>query len=87
MRPPAEICRTQVWQWVKHGARLTDGRTVTMELVRQAVSDQLEVLRTQLGAERFEASGFKTASQIFESMMTSAEFQEFLTLPAYGYID
>ena len=82
-----EICRTQVWQWVKHGARLTDGRTVTMELVRQAVSDQLEVLRTQLGAERFEASGFKTASQIFESMMTSAEFQEFLTLPAYGYID
>src|SRR5208337_3449119 len=25
----AEICRSQVWQWVKHGARMTDGKIVT----------------------------------------------------------
>jgi len=25
----AEICRAQVWQWVKHGAHLKDGRLVT----------------------------------------------------------
>jgi hypothetical protein len=30
---------------------------------------------------------FAKASQIFRQMMTSADFQEFLTLPAYGFID
>src|SRR5277367_1105110 len=29
----AEICRAQVWQWVKHGSKLEDGRVVTAELV------------------------------------------------------
>ena len=28
----AEISRTQVWQWIRHGARLEDGRQVTVEL-------------------------------------------------------
>ncbi len=32
----AEICRAQVWQWVKHGAVLSDGRKVTADLVRAA---------------------------------------------------
>src|SRR5271157_995570 len=82
-----EICRAQVWQWVKHGAKMSDGRTVTMELVRQATSEELEKLRTRLGAERFDSMGFKTAAQIYESMMTRADFPEFLTLVAYDYID
>jgi malate synthase len=82
-----EICRTQVWQWVKHGAKLSYGRTVTPQLVRQAIAEELEKLRKQLGAERFDSSGFKTAAQIFDSMMTSADFPEFLTLVAYDHID
>src|SRR6516165_2516709 len=77
-----EICRTQVWQWVKHGAKLSDGRTVTPQLVRQAIAEELEKLHKQLGAERFDSSGFKTAAQIFDSMMTSVDFPEFLTLVA-----
>ncbi len=32
----AEICRAQVWQWVRHGARLSDGRPVTQEMVRSS---------------------------------------------------
>ncbi len=31
----AEISRTQIWQWVRHGVRLDDGRAITPELVRQ----------------------------------------------------
>src|SRR5271155_4185321 len=30
----AEICRAQVWQWIKHGAKLADGRPVNVELVK-----------------------------------------------------
>ena len=82
-----EICRAQVWQWVKHGAKLNDGRTVTMDLVREAISEELEKLQTRLGAERFGSMGFTSAAQIYESMMTRADFPEFLTLVAYDYID
>ena len=76
----AEICRAQVWQWVKWGAKLDDGRPVTAELVNGVVDDLL--------AKRGTTSGeFAKASQIFRQMMTSADFSDFLTLPAYSFID
>jgi malate synthase len=76
----AEICRAQVWQWVKFGAKLDDGRPVTAAMVNQVVDEQL-AKRGNAGAE------FTRAAQIFRQMMTSADFQEFLTLPAYSFID
>ena len=74
----AEISRAQVWQWVKHGATLSDGRKVTRELVRQVIEEQ----KKKLGGARMEA-----AARIFDQMMTSSGFPEFLTLIAYDYID
>ena len=79
----AEISRAQVWQWVKHGAKLTDGRTVTADLVRQTLKEQLESPRGKLGAARYDGGHFPVAAEIFERMMTSEQFIEFLTLPAY----
>src|SRR3989442_291141 len=35
----AEISRSQVWQWVHHGARLADGRVVTEGLGRQLMAE------------------------------------------------
>jgi malate synthase len=74
----AEICRSQVWQWVKHGATLTDGRPVTQDMVRQVIGEQKNELKGGRMAE---------AAEIFERMMTSDDFAEFLTLVAYDYID
>ena len=37
----AEICRAQVWQWVKYGAKLDDGRPVTAAMVNGVVDDLL----------------------------------------------
>jgi malate synthase len=74
----AEICRSQVWQWLKHGATLSDGRKVTQEMVRQTIAEQKNKLQ---GARLSEAAA------IFERMMTSPDFTEFLTLVAYDYID
>jgi malate synthase len=83
----AEICRAQIWQWARHGAKLSDGRPVTTEFVRTACAEQIEKLRQELGPDQFEKRRFHEAAQIFERMMTSPEFPEFLTLAAYGYID
>jgi malate synthase len=82
-----EICRAQVWQWVKHEAQLSDGRAVNMALVRQVIAEELGKLSTNLGAERYQSMGFKKAAEIYEGMMTSPDFPEFLTLVAYKQID
>jgi malate synthase len=74
----AEICRSQVWQWVKHGATLADGRPVTQDMVRQVIGEQKNKLK---------GSRMADAAEIFERMMTSKDFAEFLTLVAYDYID
>jgi len=74
----AEICRAQVWQWVRHRATLSNGRPVTQEMVREAIAEQKNKLKGSRMAE---------AAEIYEHMMTSPDFAEFLTLVAYDYID
>jgi malate synthase len=74
----AEICRAQAWQWIRHRAKLSDGRPVTQELVRQIIDEQKAKLKGTRVAE---------AAQIYEKMMTSPDFAEFLTLVAYDYIN
>jgi len=83
----AEISRTQVWQWVTHGAKLADGRRITADLVRQTMARELGKLREQLGPARFDSGKFDLASTLFERMMTGTDFPEFLTTVAYDYLD
>jgi len=75
----AEISRTQVWQWMHHGAKLNDGRTVTLELVQETTASVLNQLHGDSGK-------FPLAAQLFEQMMVSDQLSEFLTLEAYRYL-
>jgi malate synthase len=83
----AEISRAQVWQWLRHGARLSDGRSVSRELVTQTIAEELAKLKERLGTARFDSGKFGLASKLFEQMMTGGAFPEFMTLVAYGYLD
>ncbi len=82
----AEISRAQAWQWIHHHAKLSDGRPVTAALVVETMKEELDKLKAKLGAERYESSKFVLAGQLFEKMMTSEKFDEFLTLKAYDYV-
>ena len=82
----AEISRSQVWQWIRHGAQLVDGRSITPELVRDVATAELDRIRTEVGDEWFEREGRPRRSrELFERVALSGpdEFVEFLTLPAY----
>ena len=81
----AEIARGQVWQWIRHGATLDDGRTVTPELVRELATSELERIRSEIGDDEwFEREGRPDLSRAqFERVALSDDFVEFLTLPAY----
>lgn len=81
----AEISRTQIWQWVRHKAKLEDGRTVTPKLVAQTLDEVQHELSERLG-ERYHNGHFKLAAELFLEMMTGEDFPEFLTLLAYNHI-
>src|SRR5207302_958833 len=83
----AEISRAQIWQWLRHGARLSDGRTVTERLVRDTVAQVIETLPERVGADAGGGDKFPLAARIFEQMATASDFPEFLTLVAYDYLD
>ena len=79
----AEISRTQVWQWIRHEARLSDGRAVTAELYRSVQAGVVEDLRGRLGDEAFGAGGYARAAALFDTLITAPQLPDFLTLPAY----
>ena len=83
----AEISRAQLWQWAHHNARTGSGNVITVDTVIAAIPGVLDKLRTQLGAQRFDAGSFTLAAQMFAEMTRAAEFPEFLTLVAYQHID
>ncbi|HRJ57973.1 MAG TPA: malate synthase A [Anaerolineales bacterium] len=84
----AEICRAQLWQWIHHPtAALSDGRKVSERLYRQFLAEELEKIQTLYGAEAYAASRMNEALQLFDDLVTSNDFAEFLTLSAYGKLD
>ena len=79
----AEICRAQVWQWLKHKARLADDRLIDQALVRSFIKEEMAKLKDSLGQARFDEGHFDEAVDIFMQVATPPEFIDFLTLPAY----
>jgi malate synthase len=79
----AEISRSQVWQWVRHGARLDDGSAIDAALVERVIAE--EVGKLKAGA----APGAKwdEAAALFREIALAPRFVEFLTLPAYALVD
>jgi malate synthase len=77
----AEISRAQVWQWIRHRARLEEGRTIDPTLCHVLLEEELTRLRAGAAAGRHvEAAG------LFSELIGAQSFAEFLTLPAYEMI-
>jgi len=76
----AEIARSQVWQWIRHGRFERDR-------VRAVIDDELERLREEFGDEVLAKSRADDARAIFEQVALGDELEEFLTLPAYDYLE
>jgi malate synthase len=83
----AEISRAQVWQWLRHGVRLSSGRAVSAAMVQQALSQVVESLPERVAAEALGGLQLPLAARILAELTTGAEFAEFLTTVAYEYLD
>ena len=76
----AEISRSQIWQWVRHGRFDSDH-------VRRILDEEMEKIHADVGDEVWEKGRPGETREIFERVALSDDFPEFLTLPAYEYID
>ncbi|MBT8247704.1 MAG: malate synthase A [Acidimicrobiia bacterium] len=83
----AEISRSQIWQWIHHGAVLADERVVTRDLVQAITDEELASIRDELGEETYRAGRWVEARQLFEQVALAEEFEEFLTIPAYHVLE
>jgi malate synthase len=83
----AEISRSQVWQWRRHGARMDDGRAVTRQLVLATIAEERARIEARMRPEPFARGRYAEAATLFETMTTNDEFTEFLTLVAYDRLD
>jgi malate synthase len=67
----AEISRAQIWQWIRHGK-------VERERVREIEDAEIAV---------FPEGRWDEARAVFDQVALEEDFVEFLTLPAYDYLD
>ena len=71
----AEICRTQLWQWLKFEAPLDNGQRFTRELFERLFETELVALG--------DVPNIGQAAGLFRRMVLDEQCEEFLTLPAY----
>ncbi|CAN5305939.1 malate synthase A [soil metagenome] len=83
----AEISRAQLWQWIRHGSRLDDGRTVTPELFENLFDEELCALGAQSGNDRAMRADYGAAAELLREVTLADEFAEFVTSVAYQRLD
>ena len=87
----AEISRSQIWQWLAHGANVEmEGgfkETLTKRLYDRIYNEELKKLASELGPEKFAQGRFPEAAQLFTETATAQVLPEFLTIPAYSLLE
>ena len=83
----AEISRSQIWQWIRHGATLEDGRQVTRDLVRTILDEEMARIRADVGETTWQAGRPDETRGVFERVALHDDLPEFLTLAAYELLD
>ena len=83
----AEISRTQVWQWLKHGAqaRRRPPRSTAPSCAGSS-RKSCEKTKAMVGAARFKGGKYHEAAKLFRDLSEARDFSDFLTLPAYDMI-
>ncbi|XP_043917570.1 malate synthase-like isoform X2 [Protopterus annectens] len=77
----AEISRSQVWQWIRHEAKLEDdNRTVTRQLVHSLAKEMEDELQKDFQyTTKREKVRLQTATEMFLEIVQKRDFPEFIT--------
>jgi malate synthase len=76
----AEIARSQIWQWIRHGP-------VDSDRIQAIEEEELDSIRAEIGDEAYLEGRFDDAQALFERVCLEEKFEEFLTIPGSEYLD
>jgi malate synthase len=71
----AEVSRSQLWQWCRHGVNTAEGKKVTKEYAIKLLHEQAKTL----GEKAPKGNKFGLAAKYFEGQVTGEDYAEFLT--------
>lgn len=83
----AEISRTSIWQWIKHGKELSNGKLVTKTFFASLLEEEAQVVQAEVGPDVWQSQNFDRAQSLLLEITTADELVDFLTLPAYQLLD
>lgn len=83
----AEISRTSIWQWIKHGKTLSNGKLITKTLFASFLEEEAKVVLAEVGSDVWQSQNFDRAKALLLDITTADELTDFLTLPAYQLLD
>ncbi|KYQ93716.1 malate synthase [Tieghemostelium lacteum] len=77
----AEISRSQLWQWIRHKAKLSNGELIDLSFFKKVLNQEVEKLKTTSKSKTLDQS-----ISIFHDLIVSPQFIDFLTPMAYHCI-
>ncbi|KAF2404583.1 malate synthase [Trichodelitschia bisporula] len=78
----AEVSRSQLWQWVRHGVTASNGKKVTKEYALKLLNEEASALAKKAP----KGNKFHLAAKYFEGQVTGEDYAEFLTSLLYNEI-
>lgn len=82
----AEIARSQIWQWIRHGAKLSDGTRITKEGALHLLEKTRLQLHSELSAQGAPTEKIDLATELIKECTVSKDFVEFIPSIAYPHV-
>lgn len=71
----AEVSRSQLWQWVRHGVTTAEGKRVDKAYALKVLTECAD----ELAAKGPKGNKFRLAAQYFAGQVTGEDYADFLT--------
>ena len=71
----AEVSRSQLWQWCRHGITTADGKKVDKAYAQKLLKEQADELALKAPKE----NKYHLAAQYFSGQVTGEDYADFLT--------
>ncbi|KAF7507174.1 hypothetical protein GJ744_010856 [Endocarpon pusillum] len=78
----AEVSRSQLWQWCRHGVKTAEGKTVDKAYAQRLLKEQTD----ELASKAPKGNKYHLAAQYFSSQITGEDYADFLTSLLYNEI-
>lgn len=78
-----EVARVSIWQWIQHKQRLDNGSLITKARFCDYLSQEINMVRKQVGAVRFDQGRYSEAAYWFAEQVTCDQLSDFLSLNSY----